>query len=460
MNDEDAKKPPARGVSRKRRRPSEFLNKDSGDLCSHVEHLIAVGLKEKRETERYQFFQSTEEGPLSRRENPRHCTNNMDKSDTSTQIKGQKATSLVEAFVEDIRLYDEPVNVKYEGMERHPWPRKTTFAATNKGRKTPNLEQNWELEYGDSIHPLAFSAARLSQGTPTTHEVKDRMINGTHLNVATTDASLPEEDTPRALLLRCWERAVHAAAQTRSVNVKSAPDRSQPSGEEHDIFSSQFFGGTILGLGDSDNTTTEPIIRPSTAVKLSTFTATQQKLAKNTAAMKQKCNSLGLGLTRSQLPEDVSKLTCPSCYRAFDQLSTLQKHYFGTRDNQGCCWRRIIRREPEIVAQVLEKHAETQVDEFLGLIMDQAKGKVLERSDSKSQVFSWYDILQFTEKAVHSSPNLQEQGSSSDPSPKDGSHPIFETLQRSPDSTPLVLNSTIVQNARKRLIDRYTNASR
>lgn len=480
-------------VSKKRRRPTEVVAHERKDLQSCLEHLIAVGLKEKREAERYQEFRAS--GPPTMAENEHqdrqnaatHTSSQVDEyslDTANTKTRGNKSSALKEVFVEDIRLYGETSSFKYDGLERQPWPlsKRLLPAKTGiiKSQVVQNMDQNWELEYGDSIHPLAFSAARLSQRlVPPTSITELNAINGSNLNVATTETSLAEQDVPRALLLRCWQRAVDAASQTTLASMKSESLGITENGRNvggalaapaapglhptayHDVFSSYLFGGSILGLGNS-NADTGPIIPQPTPVEEPAFVAAQRELAEDRLTMKRKCTSLGLGLTKSQLPTDVSERACPACYRQFEQLNELQQHYYGERDQKGCCWRRIAQKEPRIVADILENHVKSQIDQYLGLIMDKALGKFVRDGDvdspkrKRSRCFNWYDVLEFTEEAVISSFDVEV----SKAEPRKGTHPIFETLQRKSGCDPLVLNPAVVRSAQKRLIDRYAKVPR
>jgi hypothetical protein len=471
--EEQPKQPSAAArVSTKRKRSMEVFARDHTDLHNSLEHLIAVGLKEQRESERYRAYCS-----ILVSDARQSLIREQD------EVKGGKSIMVKEAFVEDIRLYTaECSNVKFDGLEGDPWPKKRLHSAktgTALAQVVNHMDQNWDLEYGDSIHPLAFSAARLSSKEMIlTRSPKELMlINGSNLNVATTETSLPENDVPRALLIRCWERAVDAASQTISAQVRSdtvgvaqrdtndATARPAAIGltptDYQDVTSSYLFGGSILGLGNPE-TGFMPILPRPISVKEPAFAAAQRALAWDSSATKIKCTSLGLGLTRSQLPPDVSLTTCPACYRQFEQLKMLHEHYYGHCDQRGCCWRRIAQKEPRIVASMLEGLVKSQIDQYLGLIMDHAlvaltrDGGIEPVTRKQWRRFNWHDVLKFTEEAISTSHCIDE--SKSDPC--SGIHPIFETFQRKPNCDPLVLNPTILMTARKRLLDRYANVPR
>ena len=114
---------------------------------------------------------------------------------------------------EDFRIYGE-VGVGKEGFAKPPWPKQR-----KNSRFLNNSDKNWETEHGDSIHPLAFAATRLSENPISNSAAQEKSWNGGNLNVSTTDTSLEEDEVPRALLLRCWERAVHASSESIPVHV-------------------------------------------------------------------------------------------------------------------------------------------------------------------------------------------------------------------------------------------------
>ena len=498
---------PATATTQKRQRrrprhkhkqtPTDLLNHNDdkdhkGDLSSTLEHLIAVGFKEQREVQRYHAFYFDAGSPLPCRGGknpiPRHPTTTAFQGDgdddgdefdeeETTRSRGNKGSALKEAFVEDIRLYGETYTAKYDGLERSPWPgsKRLLSAAAAKTSKSgsiilprnnnsSSMDEHWELEYGDSIHPLAFSMARLSSQQLNTamwssSEEELAAINGLNLNVATTETSLPENDVPRALLLRCWQRAVEAASQ-QATSVTVGLDAMEGTGNivnlgttDQDAFSRHLLGSHELGLVDSTLDPTGLYIPPPRAVKEPPFAAAQKVMAQDRFGVKRKCTSLGLGLIRAQLPMDISKGTCPACYRQFEQPNELQQHYYGGRDRRGCCWRRIAQKEPRVVAGLLENNVKSQINQYLGLIMDQASRKLAENGNvdsTSTKAFTWYDVLQFTEEALNSSHSV----ATSTADPRNGIHPIFETFQRKSVSDPLVLNPTVLRNARKRLVDR------
>jgi hypothetical protein len=113
-----------------------------------------------------------------------------------------------------------------------------------------------------------------------------------------------------------------------------------------------------------------------------------------------------------------------------------------------------------VIAQVLETHVKSQVDEFMGLVMERAKERIIveagdggQTNQKRRRLLNWHDILKFAETTFQSSHLIQAPVVD----PRKGKHPLFETLQRQSNGVPLVLNPTVLYTARERLVDRYAN---
>lgn len=135
-----------------------------------------------------------------------------------------------QVHAEDVRLYGTSAahqhsmrSQRFDGLAQYPWPSieyEKIPATGNNYIRPPQLKTDdtqWNLEHGDIIHPLAFSKAKLS-GVPL--EDEDRaFVDGNNMFVGKTETAVEDAQVPRALLLRCWERAVHAASNTSCVPV-------------------------------------------------------------------------------------------------------------------------------------------------------------------------------------------------------------------------------------------------
>ncbi len=480
MKDEDNKPQAKRRGRRPAKHRSGFYSQENRDIASSLEHLIATGSKLKHDMERRKEFRIFQEILLEQQHSlpwtyveDDYCSeeeidNYNLKSVSEWAIdedshKPPASTKVPKKHVlqEDIRIYGE-VGVGKEGFAKSAWPKQQKKYAIKDNRKLNNSDKNWEIEHGDSIHSLAFAAARLSESIRPKTAEELKAINGHNLNVSTTDTAIPEEDVPRALLLRCWERAVHSASTAIPVRLNLETQGVQKRGdvtekmqvstingiETQDETSNILFGNSVLGLGEATNQA--PIGR-STPAQEPSFAVYQRCIAIDRTATEAKCASLGVGI-----PRIIQDLTCPICCQVFENSKLLRAHYYGGSHGKGCCWKRISEKGTEVISNVLETHVKSQIDGFIGLVMARAKDRMIEpgdgqRSNKRRRLLNWHDILKFAEKTMHSSHQIQE----SELDHSNGIHPLFETLQYRSNSIPLLLNPALLHTIRRRLVDRY-----
>ena len=230
----------ASGVRKERLCGYKRRNK-TRDLAFSLEHILTAGYQLEQDAERRKEFRRLQEARLEQQ----HCqpwvyfpeNDNSDKDEDDEKYDnaahggtvswqrvnddqrsiGESSTKIAvrrkQVLLEDFRIYGE-VGVGKEGFAKPPWPKQR-----KNSRFLNNSDKNWETEHGDSIHPLAFAATRLSEKPISNSVAQEKSWNGGNLNVSTTDTSLQEEDVPRALLLRCWERAVHSSSQSIPIRV-------------------------------------------------------------------------------------------------------------------------------------------------------------------------------------------------------------------------------------------------
>ena len=450
--------------------------REQADLLASLEHLITAGCKRKHEAERRQEFRIIQEMLLEQQhampwvymqgednKNGMAASQGMQTKDSKKQAPSKKAPKK-EVLTEDIRIYGEVGGAGKDGFARRPWPtqRKKSLKSDHS-----NSDMNWEIEHGDGIHPLAFLSTRLSQSDRTKSNDELKAINGTNLHVSTTDTSLALEHIPRALLVRCWERAVHAASMTIPIRVGPKSEISQHGREQPDngdVPSSTLFGVSMLGLGEP-KTNNLLFIPEHTPIREPPFVIKQRETARDYSATRAKCRSLGINLSKSDLPIGLAKLACPACLRIWESEEALRLHYFGGKNyygggsqEKGCCWNKIPQKQTDVIGQVLQLHAKAQVDEFIGLVMERAKERIVEPADGKigqkrRRLLNWYDILKFAENTFESSNLIRAPIVNA----RDGKHPMFETLQRKSKGVPLVLNPIVLYTVRERLVDRYAN---
>jgi hypothetical protein len=512
--------------------------REIADLHATVEHLIVVGSKVRRDQERHVQFQERHEPELlqqpyvdepQQQRPPQEAEAEEESSasasaSVSTRPVGSGVTLACSEHVNDWDVYPEDVRIygppsyycsAYRGFGHLPWPNRPHTASKfvrGKGKPSPRLHNNdeeWNIEHGDTIHPLAFANARLSQGPPlrtnsssttTTTEQKDKeRMNGKNLHVSTTDTSLPSLEVPRALLLKCWERAVHAASCTMrmptpvSVNTvqrtadttqQPPPDRTantdttntntntntEPANLHADstatapapatdpitnnAATTTTYGGNILGLADGDN---NPDVLPAATAppKSNYYVSEQERTSKDREATFAKCQSLGMVV--NSFGPCVGN-ACPNCARSFLSYQDLKGHYYGGSHKKGCCWRNIPLKHRSMVAKVLESHVTSQTDLLLELLLDKAKERVPddEPSTKRQRFLNWYDVLKLLENTVESSSSQRVEGDATT-THSSTTHAILETLQTKPDASPLLLNPTILESIRRRLVDRYAD---
>jgi hypothetical protein len=186
------------------RRLPKYKQREIQDIQCSLEHLISVGSQVRRDSERRGQFQEN----WAEETNPR----------TGSQQGAESEVCKTVLFAEDVRLYGDMARKTAVGFEKSPWPPHPQKSF----RRFSQNDEQWDLEHGDTVNPLAFSMGRLSSLVPCEKDYEK--IDGTNLAVATTDISVAPEDVPRALLLRCWQQAVHVAATT----VFARPDNILP----------------------------------------------------------------------------------------------------------------------------------------------------------------------------------------------------------------------------------------
>jgi hypothetical protein len=434
---------PATASSRKRReRPYDLLSEhETKDTRNSVEHVLMIGSKNRHDMKRRQHFHANHQVLLDKEHeepldappvNPFGPTEHPDNN----------------VFAEDVRIYGGKAwSVNDHLSPMLAWPSKTTKV----GCKTLNIgnpyrhrgaDKEWDMEHGDTINPLAFSMARLSQVMPK--EEDGKFVDGRNRLINTKDIDLSDDQIPRALLLRCWERAVHAAScVTHAPKVLSE----DPSFEKKP--------SATKGATTGNATTAPPNAR-------SIYEAEQEKISCSSKETIDKCKSLNLTL---RLLRYVN-LTCPHCSATFDEKTQLEKHFFGFLNRRGkedtgksksaCCWALIKEKHLSLIDTALQRHIQTQTESLLGAVMTNAKEKVPDnRGTKKLRLMNWHDILKSMESTLESSRCLTDGNGKTE-----GSNPVLESLETKSKASPIVLNSAILEAVRRRLIDRYADVAR
>jgi hypothetical protein len=209
------------------------------------------------------------------------------------------------------------------------------------------------------------------------------------------------------------------------------------------------YTGNMLGLVGADDA---DFARAFGTAK-SAYQSNHDATSKDTTATIAKCRTLGIDLTTLK-PKD---LKCPRCTRRYESPRDLKRHYYGGPEGRGCCWWNILEKQRSLIEKVLDQHVKTQTDLLIGVIMNDAKVKVLDTpSFKRRRLLNWHDILKFMESTLQSSHLVNNDETHTKP----GAHAVLETLQIKPNASPLVLNPSVMDSARRRLIDRYADVPR
>ena len=228
-------KPATRGGTRFQK--LEDISTTQPDLSATLDHILTVGAKVRHDMFRQTMFAATQEQRL---QDDYHAT--LDQPTTRPGAPPAAAINMNSmnnnmldnhVHAEDVRIYgtngEDPKNVrKFNGLPQYPWPSieyeriPKDDGSSNKKKylRPPKLttdDTQWNVEHGDTIHPLAFQKARLS-GVPLDHKEKAD-VDGNNMFASKTETAVEDAQVPRALLLRCWERAVHAASNTNHVPI-------------------------------------------------------------------------------------------------------------------------------------------------------------------------------------------------------------------------------------------------
>jgi hypothetical protein len=262
-------------------------------------------------------------------------------------------------------------------------------------------DQQWDLEHGDTVHPLAFAEARLSEiPVPPT---KRHRVDGPNLSIETTDCSVVQEEVPRAMLLRCWERAMQAAS-------------------------------SVMHLEDTGS-------RKNASVE-SSLSRSKEPFSPDDA--EAKCKHLGIEL--------VDDKACPNCGVCFDSARQQREHFLGKSNQRGCCWNIIRQRQLEVIGRVLRNEAMYSCEDLIHIVVSSSLNNEVE---GRGHLNNWHDVLVMLETEVAS--QRQYMPSSSHP---DSKEPI--AIQTIPGSSQeaVVLNEQILEAVRMRLVERYADLPR
>lgn len=286
---------------------------------------------------------------------------------------------------EDVRIYGST-----SGYRHSNWPVNVQGA-----KRVFQNDSEWDQEHGDSIHPLAFLEARVSDLSPS----KRQRIDGRNLSVDKTDCVVLLDEVTRAMLVRCWERAVHAAGSIIRTDG-AIPQEEEVSIVQSDTASSYSYDNAVKKWRDLNIH----------------FSAHAQ--------------------------------VCPTCGSVFDSNEDLRLHFFGSQ-RRGCCWTKICMTQCELLDQILRKDVADCANGLVRMIMPTIGNRQVEPGEGSLPVRSWKHIIHVLESTYASAHAHQAK-----------SETMAETMHHEPLMTPLDFNSKVLESVTMRLAERYADIPR
>jgi len=396
---------------RRKKKKSERMNPtERKDLSEALEHLVAAGNYYRHQTWRIQEHGKRARGEVDHeaRKRSREEENSSDDeessdSDSSSQDHVPPSSSqaaapkggVLDLHAEDIRLYG------LAGFQCKAWPHPNKQETSLKFKKA--RDEEWDHEYGDNIDPLVFSPTQLSVQVPNDPE-EVKKVATTDLDYDQKVFTLDQKIAPRFLVMRCWERAMHAASSTMVVQ-------------------------------DETENEVEPTESDNTGV--AEFQSSNDKA-------REKCRRLKIKLQRN------SPWNCPVCQLSFDSKKWLEEHFYGRENYRGCCWTLIQEKQRQLIDQTLQNEVKTQAERLVRWVLSQSQNKDRpEAIDGRQGLFDWQHVLETMEHALSSSQFQLASG-------MEVSTGYFdETVELEKEKPPAVINKQLLHAVTRRLIDRY-----
>ncbi|KAL7563177.1 hypothetical protein ACA910_014454 [Epithemia clementina (nom. ined.)] len=361
-------------------------------------------------------------------------------------------------------------------------PVSTTETTDTESRTVANHETKDDNEDEDSNNVGVTTPNNTARTTDQTNVVG----SSSNLSYPTTLHSevYDRNKASRRLVLRCWERALHAASKTITVRANQhQPTLHQPT--------------TSL-----DNAPPSPatIECPASPRHYHTYSRQQAQ---------EKCRALGI-----QLPAKATSATntnvettdtddddninicwsCPSCGSTAFRLSLkhLEDHFYGTEEKttaaedtttsksttttRACCWSLVEQTQLQVLRSILDSEVQVQA----GLLVRHVVGKIFEvrnqpscndmknnvaAASAKNSAFrpekgtlQWHDVLQVLNRTVQTAQVVKPPFLSSvrnDPTTMSSSPSVRDTLKVEVDQQPIVLNPSLMEVVSNRIIQRY-----
>ena len=448
-----------------------------------LEHIIVTGAKVRRDSwQRNEFEQRERNRKLSPAAVAALECPPLDVAKDETRRKRRRQLPTTVCHAEDLRIYGTGFKSRFPSSSDQ-----------TKQQQQRSDDSEWNLEHGDSIPPILFRMARLSQEYPSEEQIRLRFNDDTKAtyskSLTSTDVTLDEQDVPRALIERCWERAVHLASSAMSVPVTAATETTATTAAASSVpptFQRSSSSKQASSLGQQHFDSTTPLRQES---------------------CREKCESLGVDIdslrdatlsTEASAVVAASETTCPRCTRSFATTDELLDHFYGTTETIGCCRALIRPRHLDLIRNLLQNYAESQTDQLSSIILlsqaetDPATNKSDDHKNGDSdtpsdniakpnakddtnrkgllQHLDWRDVRRFVENAVDDSTMIiPKTEASSKHRRTDAMHPIQQSMETttgndeaatSSPRLPLMLNPMILEAVSRRLIDRYADVPR
>jgi hypothetical protein len=469
-----------------------------GKIQDALEHVVVTGAKVRRENWRHQEFLRSSQHDQDRRVECPYGVNDAtttqndddddddDKNDNSARRRPRKRNrqqSTMVCHAEDIRIYGNSKDGPFKrGCPMKPWPSEgvTTKKEENhhihrqQHRKTKirKIDDNeWNVEHGDSVPPVLFRMARLSQEYPSEERLrifnKDASLSRMK-TLQSTDITLDETDIPRALIERCWERAVHAASNSMFAPIAATTTT---------ITTNQ----TPSMIPAQQSTSSRPCHQlQHTGLQIDMNRPLSQE------SCRIKCKSLGIDIESErakaiaiskEATPSASASACPRCFRSFENSDELQKHYYGNDVTKGCCWPLVRPRHLELIDKLLQNRVQSQTDQLLSVIMTQAAAPTNNDADEiddgntaskgrnatnkkPKRLLDWKDVRSFLQGALDDSSSLPIGASNGRINARHSVQQSLQTTVSNESVPPLILNQMVLDGVDRRLVDRYANVPR
>lgn len=335
-----------------------------------------------------------------------------------------------ELHAEDVRLYGISGNIPSD-----PWPKGYFDRGEMHRRKVAgNNDFFWDRDHGDSLHPLEFMESNLSRVDPppeknvvapsSTFEASietEKLLEASRVNQLDPDrmkCTVDPEGVPRAMLLRCWQRAVDAAS-----------------------------GSTLQQQNPS----------PAMNAKFKFLKNPASKQQRQKKA-KHRCIDLNVDLFPGMIPPSQPPFQCQHCGNDFETKEKLRSHFHGSKKVRGCCWNLIHAKQRALILATLERDVTNQADALVNMVITEIRRRhETEEFNCEDEVamiearqpMKWNGILDMCKDALASARGIGIE--------TPGQREVTKTLVVHDNLSPLVLNQQVLEAASYRIIDRYAN---